>query len=696
MISGPRRFAIAVALAGVLVLLTGRGDPSVASPDVWGVLRALSLVPAWIVVGLAPGWLLTGAGTAPWSFERVGFAVLLSVLVAFSLGVLLLAFHLPLSFGARGLAALAIVGGGLAALPVRRGRSDSVREAIGSARAAAWLLAGWLVLLAAIYVANPNLRPRVDGWFHAAVAAHLAQTGLPLEDPWFAGHRLLYSWAYHVLLDVTVAASPAGTTPLDALVGWSLLAALATGALVIALARAWALAGTGPGDVPESSARRAGAAGAWALAFAILATNPAGVLFTVLRGFVGVDRGFDHLAHPFDSGASSTLSLLTFQYPHVSLAFFGDKFLTPTAFGLGYACVLAAARSLFFPRALPGFSPVVLAAVAIAVALFVHTLTGLALLLALGAWLVLRLVFDRRRAADAAGAAGAAGIRGTALAMAVAFVFALPYLVSVMRGRQGGASPHFSFAPEMLWAILATGVLYFLFASRPVVQSLGRSGGPRELSITALVFLAAALSTTMIQRNETKFVNLGFLLLAVPAGIGAARHARSAALLLALAVPTNAVAYAGFALDRGQDNLGRLVPGPELQDAYAWAARHTATRDVFLEAQEPGATDPVRDLLVHGPRALVWGGEGYAWNWGYERSDLLRRHRAAGELAQGALSDSSYAYLADRFVARGRAVYAVRRGAYGALPGGGAWSRVYEGRGIAFDRLGDAREVRKP
>jgi len=174
------------------------------------------------------------------------------------------------------------------------------------------------------------------------------------------------------------------------------------------------------------------------------------------------------------------------------------------------------------------------------------------------------------------------------------------------------------------------------------------------------VLLALAACVALVQRNETKFANLAFLALAVPAGVTLARAPRAWAFALsAFLVPTNALAIAGFALDRGMDVPGRRVPQDALADAYAWVASHTPKDAVFLEAQADGERDPVRDVLVHGPRPLVWGGLGYASNWGYPPAELAWRETAARELAHGALSERSCDALVRHLAPR--PVYVVAR-----------------------------------
>ena len=702
-------------LAGAVVLVTAAGAPEGASRPEFGPLATLGLVPAAAVVGLVPGVLAARfvAPGEPWS--RAGLAVLLSALAAFALGSACLAFGLAFVWAARGLALLALGSGIAAWLRVGRpgpiGRTVGARAhpspaaGVGGRRAAAVGIAAWLLVLAAIWTLNPELRYRVDGWFHGAVAARLAQVGAPPDDPFFAGQKLLYPWAYHVVLDVTSAAGPAGTTPFDALVSWSLLSALAVGSLAVSLGSAWA-------EASGLDATAGARAGGWALALAVLGYNPLGWVFPAGGALFGRDRGLGVLARPLSEGAAQTLGTLSPGFPHPSLASFADKFLTPTAFGLGYAAFLAVLLVLFFgdPGASPGASAspaglrsfagprrLLLVALVVAAGLVFHGLVAVALLACLAVW----------GALAAGSAAGRRRLALTAGAVGLALLFVGPYLVAIQAGRSSDAGPTLGVHADMVWGMAVAGVLYFTLGGPEVWRGVVAGGPRRDLAVVLLVLLALALGVGLFQRNETKFANLLFLGLAIPAGTVLARKARSTAALLLLLVPTNAFAYAGFLFDPGHDRLGLRLPPPELRQAYVWVGAHTPRMAVFLEAEAPGAREADCDLLVHGPRPLVWGGLAYASNWGYSPSALAPRRRAASELGSTGLTAASYAYLESTFERRGRPVYAVVRretapapagvsppgsGFLPGGPGGGPWALAFANSALRLYRMADSPE----
>src|SRR6185295_17856566 len=182
-------------------------------------------------------------------------------------------------------------------------------------------------------------------------------------------------------------------------------------------------------------------------------------------------------------------------------------------------------------------------------------------------------------------------------ALGLGAAIAAPYLALVQGPAGGAAAPRFAFHADMLWALGMTGFvilgLAFVEARRRVPPAPGARGRYGWFAAAA-VLLALAACVALVQRNETKFANLAFLALAVPAGVTLARAPRAWAFALAaFLVPTNALAIAGFALDRGMDVPGRRVPQDALADAYTWVASHTPKDAVFLEAQADGARDPV-------------------------------------------------------------------------------------------------------
>ncbi len=646
------------------------------APPEPGVGPLARTVPALLIAGILPGWALARLLRVDGYWLTLACAVLFSALLAVLLALPGLAGGRDFDGSGR---VLGLVLWGVALVALLRGLRRTPAPGPGGADAptferpwsalAVLALAG---LVAALYAQNHGLAWRSDGWFHAAVTAHLADTGLPLGDPYFAGQALHYPWFWHALVGTTAAiGGRLDVSIFDAMAGWSALAALATGAALVALAQAW-------GRRAGFDAAARDRAGAFAVVAAVVLVNPFGWMLWLGRGLLGADGGLAVLTRPFGVGAAETLGALSLSTPHVSLASTLDKYVTPTAFGLAQAAFLVAAAFLVGARR-PRF---VLGGLAVAIGLLVHTILLPVFLVGLVSASLARVVVSQRGPAIARGA----GVALAAILLGVAVTW--PYLQqAIARGTDGlrlGGHLDMLIALVVLGGVVAA--LAWGEARRPGRRPSLRVASAGWIALTTvLVFLALAF--TLTQRNETKFLNFALLAMAVPAGVALARWspARSLALCL-VALPTTLVAIAGFALDPGHETIGRRTLPPELAAAYDAVARETTPRDLLLEPQPAQAHDPDRDLLVHGPRALVWGGEGYARNWGYDAADLALRRRAALELAAGVVTEATTADLRRRAEAAGGRVFAVRRDP-AAPPLGGPWARVFGNGALALEEL---------
>src|SRR5262245_36645220 len=80
-----------------------------------------------------------------------------------------------------------------------RGHGFPSVAALGSAFAVA-------LLVALVALSVPMVRMWSDAWFHAGVTLEIVRSGVPPQDPNFAGVPLYYPWAYHVILAVLASA----------------------------------------------------------------------------------------------------------------------------------------------------------------------------------------------------------------------------------------------------------------------------------------------------------------------------------------------------------------------------------------------------------------------------------------------------------------------------------------------------------
>jgi hypothetical protein len=197
------------------------------------------------------------------------------------------------------------------------------------------------------------------------------------------------------------------------------------------------------------------------------------------------------------------------------------------------------------------------------------------------------------------------------------------------------------------------------------------------LAMTVALTLAA-LCLGLPLGNQSKLFNLLFVLLAAPAAIGLfallerGGWARMAMMALVVGgmLPTTLLYTWGFATERGQHQTSWDRPDtPDERVAWEWVRLH-ATRDaVIVDA------DARLDMTVLADRSALWGGDGWAKNWGYDPQALELRRAAAATVGVGRPpTPECRAMLA----ALGRDVLVVARRDGGA-PDGGLWARRVAG-----------------
>ena len=184
--------------------------------------------------------------------------------------------------------------------------------------------AAWTVLVAALLVGNRWLPPRADGWYHAAGTLQILQRGVPPEDPYFAGIRMLYFWGMQAWAAAWLALAPRLSvyTPF---IAFNLSAAFAVVLAVAGLAR-------------RLGASRAGVA--FATGVATLGYSPFCWGLIVGRAMTGEVRGATVLVRALGQGVDPVLFTLAAGQLHGSMAFFGDKYLVLTQFSMGLALIV--------------------------------------------------------------------------------------------------------------------------------------------------------------------------------------------------------------------------------------------------------------------------------------------------------------------------------------------------------------------
>jgi hypothetical protein len=543
------------------------------------------------------------------------------------------------------------VAGAVAVLALLAARRPAVSRPANEDDRPAWIAAAAFTAVVLVLLAgNSFLPPRSDGWFHAAVTLQIAGRGLPVEDPAFAGLPLLYFWGPALWCALWLALDPR-LAPWTPWIAFNLAAAFATLLGVVALARRL-------GAAPRAQGLAA--------ALAVLGYAPFAWLMVAARAAGGEVRGLPEIVRLLTLGVDPALRALDPGVLHVSLLFFGDKFLVLTPFALGLALFAAFVLALLDLIAHPGGGSATALAVVLAAAFFTHTLVGFTCALLAGAWWLWALA----RAARGEDAARRALVP-LALAVAAAGVALAPYLLAVAAAKQRQLSSGLSARALASGAIAGALFLPAGFAW------LARARGPaRELLAPALVLVLLGLGLGLPENNQSKFWNLLFLLLAAPAalawdsGLSSARGVLRGLLvtgLLVAVVPTVAACLVGFACERGQNEEPAHFPTPDMRAAWSWTRAHTAPDAVVVDAG--GASD----MLVLAGRSALWGGGVVERDWGHPAPALEVRRRASRELCAGAgLSPDARALL----TALHRDVIVVERAAANsghaasALPGG--------------------------
>jgi len=611
--------ALAATLVAAIPRLGGLALPAGSTArELWWALPRLILVAPALALGLgvAPLRLSRLAAGAPGVALGLGVAPLVWALFA---AVGLASGH---DFAASGRVAL-LVAGVLCFLVSRTRRAGDEREESGGEDARALRLA-WLAALAValLFLAKPVLAFRSDAWFHAATAYRLDLIGLPPDDPFTAGIPLGYFWAFHLGLGLLGGA--AGVTPFAAGAAISVIAALAVALWLGLLARRLC----GPAAVAP------------AIVLAVLGLDPPGWLAWLAQGLTGAEKGPAVLAHAWQHGAGGSMTAITIGYPHISVTFLLDKFLIVTGLGLGCAAALAFAWALVEAGSARVRIALVTSALAAMSALFLHSVVGAAVVVAGGAAAIGAACLPRAaRLGTRAALALLAGI-------AIAGLVALPYLRLCTVAKTNDPA-HLAFHLDMAWTWLACGGLLLALAAREAwawrTDPAERGERARFLLFVA-GFVVLSLFVTLVNRNESKFFNVGALLLAVPAAGGWARLRGTMAGRLAWAVlvlgslPTFLLGLSGFLAEGEQGVAGHVVPPAADREIYTWIDHHTAARAALLALPAGADGELSRDPMVHARRALVWSGPEHGMNWGYDPDELERRADVVHALTKGSWS----------------------------------------------------------
>ncbi|MFI5372770.1 MAG: hypothetical protein ACHQ52_14530, partial [Candidatus Eisenbacteria bacterium] len=519
---------------------------------------------------------------------------------------------------------------------------------------APWLAAvAWTTFVAALVLGNPHLLPRSDGWFHAAVTLEVAQRGLPVEDPFFAGLRLLYFWGAHVWAASWLVLAP-GLSVWTPLIALDLSAAVAVMLGVTLLAR-------------RLGAGTRGQLGAAALAVAGCA--PFAWVWLVGRLMLGSVTGRAEARQLLTHGVGPVMASMNQGTLHSSMAFFGDKFLIATPFGLGLALFLAATLALLDAIERPSPRVWIRIAVLQTAALFLHSVVGWVDAILAAGWWWWALARSRRPGERPL----ARRLAPLAVAFGAAVLVLWPYLRATTAGKHQGL--HFGLDGPTLRTWLMAGLAYVPAGMTWLWVAARRGGAARELLGMTTTLTLAALFLGLPLGNQSKVFNLLFVLLAAPAALGlrdlATRGPRwrvaVTAMLVAGLLPTMALFTWGFATERGQlHDVWDTPASPDERAAWNWTRAHLPADAIIVDA------DARLDMTVLAGRSVLWGGDGWAKNWGYDPRALASRRAGAATLGAGLGPTDETRRMLGKL---GREVVVVARRTE-PRPEGSAWARL--------------------
>jgi hypothetical protein len=598
------------ALAGVTLAMA----PAGALP---GPLAALVLT---LTLGIVPGSLLVrtlAPGEA--SDARAAMALLLSPCLSGVSMTLLRLASVGAAPAARALAlALALFSAWEALRPRRR-------DAAAASDRGVWVLAlsvGAALVLA--HVLLPALSARSDGSFHAGVVWAAARA-LPPEDPFFAGLTLRYFWGLHAWAATWVVLAP-GLGAYTPLVVTSALAAVCALLAVGVLARSL-------GASPRTRLL--------AQVLALVGTTPFAWLVLAARATSGEVRGSAELARSLAHGADEALRSLDPGLLHPSLVLPLDKFvvLTPFAWGLAGAAVMALAISRAFGgRGAEGWRAYLGLALVVATVLFAHPVAGLALAAAaLGgaAWAAFSIPEARR------------ALPGIALALGCGLAVMAPYLHALANVATPGSTG--SSGATLAWGLtldtrgLVSALLAGAFLLPPLLWPGGAPNGREPGRLAVAGMLVALVVPACLLRlpgdNQSKFLNLAFLLASAPTSLVWARASRTparrpavVALLTVALAPTLAAMLWAYAHESGSSADAPSRPPGGIVSAVR---QLVPARAVLVDATQDTTRGAAPALPGETGHALLWSGGFMARKWGYGE-EPLRLHRAAAEaLARG-------------------------------------------------------------
>lgn len=550
-----------------------------------GLPDGIGAAVALLGMSLAPG-INFGFALCRGSWTKVLVAACcLSPLCAAIAGYLACGHGLDLRWAALAPLVISMPLAGLSAFFPRKEENDSDKETESGLRVALGIsvilvaISGWMLMT------SPNLRLSSHGLLHSSIAYQVIDSGLPPQNPFFAGETLIYYWIYHLIAAGLSLGS--GLSPLFAFAFLDLLAIAAVVPLLFLTGRALGL--------KKGVSLLGGLIG-------LLALNPLGPIFFLIQEH---SVTLDHIR----AGAVPT-SLLHYQALGFDfrLASPLSKFWNVSSFPSGVSLFLFGfyVAVVVFESRLQRF---VLLLITFCGLMLINPLVGLCFGLPMGAASLVGLVNANTRKENVINLG----------AMAVGGGISLVYLLSITSLAEGEGSSFASIRPNLpalMGILLAAGPVCIFAGAGAIMMACKKTAtgepardetsGEKEaeektdnanriraiqLATACLVLIAMALLLSLPMENEYKIIRL----LIFPAGVLAGPAASlflqrlrlpkavAALLVVAAIVPNSVIAVVIYAnameaqvpLDDKRLQLSVTSDDSEKQAAYAFLRERT-------------------------------------------------------------------------------------------------------------------------
>jgi hypothetical protein len=531
-----------------------------AAACLWGAVAVPvpALVPlVWLGAFWLPGaWLAVPARTARWDRPHLLLAPLAYGPVLFGTGMCVGRLAgIPLAATAASVVCL-----GSVALLVRVARMTPYAAAPGPRLHLLPLIAGLVVFVLGVLppFTHPPLRFWGDALLHLPVMRRTLDGGFPPENPFLAGMPLGYFWFYHAAL---APVARLGTLSLD----WIPALMNGQGLLVLLwavnragrafglspLARAAALLLLGTGLTPWG----------WMRLLVMQATHPE-INWPLVRVW----------------GISALLPILSPVDPRLAGALTKIAVSNALPMSLGLAALAAVPPE-------PGRWAAARRTVLVAGCLGFHLAVGLLLAAGLGLrWLAGRLALRRRLPPTEGPAPG--GPRSELLPLAIGLLVTAPYVLLVLRAREGSLVTPGWHGGHALGLHLALAGMWIL--SMPALGAWWRRADLRGWLWIGVPALVLPFVVHLVDGNEYKSIFFLLVLLSPVAGAGLERLVRGKAWLagavLLLFLPTTLLVARGL---RAEIPRGYLTPA-ERRDVGAMGAELPPDAVLWAPDPDPG------------------------------------------------------------------------------------------------------------